>query len=182
MYSAPNPTVITVAQESHLNSSKQLLAGPPLLNGTGRLETGRFLTELQSYVSRVRVSERLRRSEPVEEFHEIKEADYTELSPRNHTDPHRQFRPDPAETPVPAELRVLAPFARSFLSPRLVSALPLLRPAAVDDDDELLAWIFSNNSIFFHKMIQNVTRSTHFPPIHFEIHKLQMWNSAEMYM
>ncbi|KAL0239523.1 hypothetical protein GEMRC1_009631 [Eukaryota sp. GEM-RC1] len=79
-----------------------------------------------AYVSRVRVSERLRQAEPAEEFHDIEEAEYPEPSPRNHTDPHRQFRPDPAETPVPAELRKLAPIARSFLSPRLLSALPLL--------------------------------------------------------
>ncbi|KAL0235250.1 hypothetical protein GEMRC1_001832 [Eukaryota sp. GEM-RC1] len=60
-----------------------------------------------------------------------------------------QFCPDPSEVSVPPEMSHIIPVIviRRFISPRLLSALPLLCPEAEEDNEKLLAWIFSNSLI-----------------------------------
>ncbi|KAL0239947.1 hypothetical protein GEMRC1_010055 [Eukaryota sp. GEM-RC1] len=44
-------------------------------------------------------------------------------------------------------MRCLVPFIRLFISPRFMSAIPLLCPEAEKDNEKLLAWIYSNSLI-----------------------------------
>ncbi|KAL0251498.1 hypothetical protein GEMRC1_000711 [Eukaryota sp. GEM-RC1] len=48
---------------------------------------------------------------------------------------------------LPPALKFLTPEIRKYVHPRLLQALPLFCPAAAQDDQELLAWIYSNSLI-----------------------------------
>ncbi|KAL0229138.1 hypothetical protein GEMRC1_013758 [Eukaryota sp. GEM-RC1] len=135
-YSAPRPTVITVSNSHSTNS-----LSAPLLNGTSRLESCKFLDDLQAYAAALQASEALSRPAvaEVEEFESATESEDegNEAVPVEAVPPSRifhspmlQFCPDPSEVSVPPEMNSLIPVVRCFISPRLLSAIPLLCPGS----------------------------------------------------
>ncbi|KAL0245017.1 hypothetical protein GEMRC1_009097 [Eukaryota sp. GEM-RC1] len=154
-FSAQRPTVITVGNPQQTNS-----LSAPLLNGTSRLESCKFLEDLQAYAAALQASEALSRpAAEVEEFESATESEddsnEAEAVPaggpappsRIVRSPMLQFCPDPSEVSVPPEMNSLIPVIRRFISPRLLSAIPLLCPEAEEDNEQLLAWIYSNSLI-----------------------------------
>ncbi|KAL0230935.1 hypothetical protein GEMRC1_010340 [Eukaryota sp. GEM-RC1] len=154
-FRAQRPTVITVGNPQQTNS-----LSAPLLNGTSRLESCKFLEDLQAYAAALQASEALSRpAAEVEEFESATESEddsnEAEAVPaggpappsRIVRSPMLQFCPDPSEVSVPPEMNSLMPVIRRFISPRLLSAIPLLCPEAEEDNEQLLAWIYSNSLI-----------------------------------
>ncbi|KAL0251906.1 hypothetical protein GEMRC1_001118 [Eukaryota sp. GEM-RC1] len=155
IYSAQRPTVITVGNLQQASSFSA-----PLLNGTSRLESCKFLEDLQAYAAALQASEALSRpaaAEAEEDFESATESegDNNEVVPAGRPappsrivrSPMLQFCPDPSEVSVPPEMNSLIPVIRRFISPRLLSAIPLLCPEAEEDNEQLLAWIYSNSLI-----------------------------------
>ncbi|KAL0251077.1 hypothetical protein GEMRC1_000291 [Eukaryota sp. GEM-RC1] len=154
-FSGQRPTVITVGNPQPTNSFSA-----PLLNGTSRLESCKFLDDLQAYAAAIRASEALSRpavAEVEEEFESATESedDGNEAAQgegpaplsRIVRSPMLQFCPDTSEVSVPPEMNSLIPVIRRFISPRLLSAIPLLCPEAEEDNERLLAWAYSNSLI-----------------------------------
>ncbi|KAL0242474.1 hypothetical protein GEMRC1_005037 [Eukaryota sp. GEM-RC1] len=153
---AQRPTVITLG-----NPQSPYSLSAPLLNGTSRLDSCKFLEEVQAYASAIRASEGLSRpavaeaeafesaaeSENSEEDDVVEQGAGTVPPPRIARSPMLQFCPDSSEVSVPPEMRHLIPVIRRFISPRLLSAIPLLCPEAEEDNEKLLAWIYSNSLI-----------------------------------